>query len=111
MASFKFADVSEYLAITGWGIDDVKLAKKAWVWVIQQCKKFDITPRHQPQRKRRQVRYIHVRDVDDALGAATLRLPQPAAGHPCRREDPSCRPASMDPPLPRRGRAGAGELR
>ncbi|RLN39698.1 hypothetical protein C2845_PM01G39450 [Panicum miliaceum] len=26
------------------GIDDVKLAKKAWVWVGQQCKKFDITP-------------------------------------------------------------------
>nr|CAB3499350.1 unnamed protein product [Digitaria exilis] len=38
MASFKVADASEYLAITGWGIDDVKLAKKAW------CKKFDITP-------------------------------------------------------------------
>ncbi|KAF8672308.1 hypothetical protein HU200_049507 [Digitaria exilis] len=36
MASFKVADASEYLAITGWGIDDVKLAKKAW--------KFDITP-------------------------------------------------------------------
>ncbi|RLN20061.1 hypothetical protein C2845_PM02G11390 [Panicum miliaceum] len=44
MASFKVADASEYLAITGWGIDDVKLAKKAWVWVGQQCKKFDITP-------------------------------------------------------------------
>ncbi|TVU30335.1 hypothetical protein EJB05_21950, partial [Eragrostis curvula] len=44
MASFKVADASEYLAITGWGIDDDKLAKKAWVWVGQQCKKFDITP-------------------------------------------------------------------
>ena len=31
MESFKVADASEYLAITGWVID-VKLAKKAWVW-------------------------------------------------------------------------------
>ncbi|XP_062204898.1 flotillin-like protein 2 [Phragmites australis] len=44
MATFKVADASEYIAITGWGIDDVKLAKKAWVWIGQQCKKFDITP-------------------------------------------------------------------
>lgn len=44
MASFRVADASEYLAITGWGIEDVKLAKKAWVFVGQQCKKFDITP-------------------------------------------------------------------
>ncbi|KAF6983500.1 hypothetical protein CFC21_001677 [Triticum aestivum] len=29
MATFRVADASEYLAITGWGIDDVKLAKKA----------------------------------------------------------------------------------
>ena len=29
MASFHVADASEYLAITGWGINDVKLAKKA----------------------------------------------------------------------------------
>jgi hypothetical protein len=43
MASFKVADASEYLAITGWGIDDVKLAKKAWVFVGQQCKKFSIS--------------------------------------------------------------------
>ncbi|KAM0863194.1 hypothetical protein ACQ4PT_044752 [Festuca glaucescens] len=44
MASFRVADASEYLAITGWGIDDVKLAKKAWVFVGQQCKKFSISP-------------------------------------------------------------------
>uniref|UniRef100_A0ACD5U9L2 Uncharacterized protein n=1 Tax=Avena sativa TaxID=4498 RepID=A0ACD5U9L2_AVESA len=44
MASFHVADASEYLAITGWGIDDVKLAKKAWVFVGQQCKKFSISP-------------------------------------------------------------------
>jgi cytochrome P450 family 89 subfamily A len=33
MAAFKVGDASEYLAITGWGIDAVKLAKKTWVWV------------------------------------------------------------------------------
>ncbi|CAM0956762.1 unnamed protein product [Alopecurus aequalis] len=44
MASFHVADASEYLAITGWGIDDVKLAKKAWVFAGQQCKKFCISP-------------------------------------------------------------------
>nr|XP_020151340.2 flotillin-like protein 2 [Aegilops tauschii subsp. strangulata] len=44
MASFHVADASEYLAITGWGIDGVKLAKKAWVFVGQQCKKFNISP-------------------------------------------------------------------
>ncbi|KAF0929485.1 hypothetical protein E2562_021581 [Oryza meyeriana var. granulata] len=44
MARFVVAGASECLAITGWGIDDVKLAKKSWVWVGQQCKKFDISP-------------------------------------------------------------------
>uniref|UniRef100_A0ACD5TNT5 Uncharacterized protein n=1 Tax=Avena sativa TaxID=4498 RepID=A0ACD5TNT5_AVESA len=44
MASFHVTDASEYLAITGWGIDDVKLAKKAWVFAGQQCKKFCISP-------------------------------------------------------------------
>ncbi|KAM3355149.1 hypothetical protein ACQJBY_025747 [Aegilops geniculata] len=44
MASFIVADASEYLAITGWGINDVKLAKKAWVFAGQQCKKFSVTP-------------------------------------------------------------------
>jgi flotillin len=33
MATFRVACASECrLASTGWGIDDVKLAKKAWVW-------------------------------------------------------------------------------
>lgn len=38
------AGPSEYLAITGAGIDDIKLAKKAWVWPMQKCVKFDISP-------------------------------------------------------------------
>ncbi|KAM0837509.1 hypothetical protein ACQ4PT_061595 [Festuca glaucescens] len=44
MATFRVADASEYLAITGWGIHDVKLAKKAWVFAGQQCKRFSISP-------------------------------------------------------------------
>ena len=44
MARYVVADASEYLAITGWGIDDVKLAKKSLVFVGQQCKKFSIVP-------------------------------------------------------------------
>uniref|UniRef100_A0A0E0M8W2 Flotillin-like n=1 Tax=Oryza punctata TaxID=4537 RepID=A0A0E0M8W2_ORYPU len=44
MALFVVAGPSEYLAITGWGIDDVKLAKKAWVFAGQRCSKFDISP-------------------------------------------------------------------
>uniref|UniRef100_A0A0D3HEU4 Flotillin-like n=1 Tax=Oryza barthii TaxID=65489 RepID=A0A0D3HEU4_9ORYZ len=44
MARFVVAGPSEYLAITGWGIDDVKLAKKAWVFAGQKCSRFDISP-------------------------------------------------------------------
>uniref|UniRef100_A0A0D9XJR7 Flotillin-like n=1 Tax=Leersia perrieri TaxID=77586 RepID=A0A0D9XJR7_9ORYZ len=44
MARFMVAGPSEYLAITGWGIDEVKSAKKAWVFIWQKCKKFDISP-------------------------------------------------------------------
>uniref|UniRef100_A0A0D9XKR8 Flotillin-like n=1 Tax=Leersia perrieri TaxID=77586 RepID=A0A0D9XKR8_9ORYZ len=44
MARYVVAGASEYLAITGWGIDDVKLAKKAWVFPGQLCTKIDITP-------------------------------------------------------------------
>ncbi|TVU22663.1 hypothetical protein EJB05_32378, partial [Eragrostis curvula] len=44
MATFRVAGASEYLAITGWGIDDIKLAKKAWVWLGQRCKMLDVAP-------------------------------------------------------------------
>ncbi|XP_074586918.1 flotillin-like protein 1 [Curcuma longa] len=42
--SFKVANASEYLAITGWGIDDIRLAKKAWVFLGQSCARFDVSP-------------------------------------------------------------------
>ena len=41
---YKVASASKYLAITGWRIDDVKLAKKAWVLPGQSCTVFDISP-------------------------------------------------------------------
>ncbi|KAG6479192.1 flotillin-like protein 1 [Zingiber officinale] len=42
--SFKVASASEYLAITGWGINDIRLAKKAWVFIGQSCARFDVSP-------------------------------------------------------------------
>jgi flotillin len=41
---YRIASASEYLAITGYGINDVKIAKKAWIKPGQQCTRFDITP-------------------------------------------------------------------
>ncbi|RYQ94395.1 hypothetical protein Ahy_B08g089291 isoform J [Arachis hypogaea] len=41
---FKVANASEYLVITGAGIKDVKLAKKAWVLPWQSCTTLDLSP-------------------------------------------------------------------
>ncbi|PON88518.1 Flotillin [Trema orientale] len=41
---YRVASPSEYLAITGSGIDDIKLAKKALVWPFQRCRRFDVSP-------------------------------------------------------------------
>ncbi|KAL2925705.1 Flotillin-like protein 1, partial [Bienertia sinuspersici] len=41
---YKVANASEYLAITGVGISDIKLGKKAWILPGQSCTKFDISP-------------------------------------------------------------------
>jgi flotillin len=41
---YRIASASEYLAITGYGITDVKIAKKAWIKPGQRCTRFDITP-------------------------------------------------------------------
>uniref|UniRef100_A0A453NGL4 Flotillin-like n=1 Tax=Aegilops tauschii subsp. strangulata TaxID=200361 RepID=A0A453NGL4_AEGTS len=41
---YRIASPSEYLAITGYGVDDVKLAKKAWIAPGQRCARFDISP-------------------------------------------------------------------
>lgn len=41
---YRVAQASEYLVITGRGIDDVKLAKKAWILPGQRYVVFDISP-------------------------------------------------------------------
>ncbi|OMO51081.1 Band 7 protein [Corchorus capsularis] len=41
---YKVANASEYLVITGVGIPDIKLAKKAWVLPGQSCTVFDVSP-------------------------------------------------------------------
>ncbi|KAG5045162.1 hypothetical protein AAZX31_06G062800 [Glycine max] len=41
---YKVANASEYLVITGVGITDIKLAKKAWVLPGQSCTVFDLSP-------------------------------------------------------------------
>ncbi|KAI3522702.1 hypothetical protein L2E82_05965 [Cichorium intybus] len=41
---YRVASASEYLVITGCGIDDIKIAKKAWIFPGQSYSKFDITP-------------------------------------------------------------------
>ncbi|KAL2548609.1 Flotillin-like protein 1 [Forsythia ovata] len=41
---YKVASASEYLVITGVGISDIKISKKAWVLPGQSCTKFDVSP-------------------------------------------------------------------
>ncbi|MCL7024352.1 hypothetical protein MKW94_011845 [Papaver nudicaule] len=44
MVSYRVARASEYLVITGYGIHDIKLAKKAWILPGQSCSRFDVSP-------------------------------------------------------------------
>ncbi|KAI6688909.1 hypothetical protein NL676_025737 [Syzygium grande] len=41
---WRVAGPSEYLAITGGSVKDVKLAKKAWIWPTQKCVKLHLLP-------------------------------------------------------------------
>lgn len=41
---YKVASASEYLVITGVGITDIKIAKKAWIFPGQSYTIFDISP-------------------------------------------------------------------
>ncbi|KAK2973337.1 hypothetical protein RJ640_015092 [Escallonia rubra] len=41
---YRVASASEYLVITGIGISDIKIAKKAWILPGQSCKIFDVSP-------------------------------------------------------------------
>lgn len=44
MMWWKVAGPSEYLAITGWGIDGIRLAKRSWVLPGQRCTRLDVSP-------------------------------------------------------------------
>ncbi|KAL0692297.1 hypothetical protein Bca4012_059477 [Brassica carinata] len=41
---YRVARASQYLAITGAGIEDIKLSKKSWVFPWQSCTVFDVSP-------------------------------------------------------------------
>jgi hypothetical protein len=41
---YAIADANEYLVITGSGIEDVKITKKAWVWPFQRCSRISVLP-------------------------------------------------------------------
>src|SRR5687767_1906207 len=43
--SYRIAQPSEYLAITGLGVKSVKITKAAWVWPLQRCMRFSVQPR------------------------------------------------------------------
>lgn len=40
MMSYKIAAPDEYLAITGMGIDNIKITKAAWLFPFQRCMRF-----------------------------------------------------------------------
>ncbi|KAI3392998.1 hypothetical protein diail_4909 [Diaporthe ilicicola] len=42
--SYKVAAPDEYLALTGMGIDLVKISKSAWVYPFQRCTRFSVQP-------------------------------------------------------------------
>ncbi|KAM0964069.1 hypothetical protein ACFX2I_022952 [Malus domestica] len=42
VAMYRVVEASDYQVITGVGIDDLKLAKKAWILLGQSCTIFDI---------------------------------------------------------------------
>lgn len=41
---YRIASASEYLAISGVGIQNLKIAKKSWILPGQSCTKFDVSP-------------------------------------------------------------------
>ncbi|KAI5456610.1 hypothetical protein BGZ63DRAFT_428725 [Mariannaea sp. PMI_226] len=42
--SYKISAPDEYLAITGMGVQTVKITKAAWVWPFQKCTRFSVQP-------------------------------------------------------------------
>jgi len=42
--SYKVSDANSYIVVTGGGIEDVKIVKKAWVWPYQKSATISISP-------------------------------------------------------------------
>lgn len=38
--SYRISAPDEYLAITGMGVETVKITKAAWIWPFQRCMRF-----------------------------------------------------------------------
>jgi flotillin len=43
---YRISAASQYLVVTGFGISDVKLCKKGFIWPFQKSRLFDITPKN-----------------------------------------------------------------
>jgi flotillin len=41
---YNIADANEFLVLTGFGIEDVRITKKAWVWPFQRCSRISVLP-------------------------------------------------------------------
>lgn len=41
---YTIADANEYLVVTGYGVEDVKITKKTWVWPFQRCSRISVLP-------------------------------------------------------------------
>ncbi|CAG9997109.1 unnamed protein product [Clonostachys byssicola] len=42
--SYRISAPDEYLAITGMGVETVKITKAAWIWPFQRCMRFSVQP-------------------------------------------------------------------
>ena len=45
---YQIAEANEYLVITGAGIEDVRIVKKAWIWPLQKCARISVVPQDFP---------------------------------------------------------------
>lgn len=45
---YQVAEANEYLVITGAGIEDVRIVKKAWVWPFQKYARISVVPQDFP---------------------------------------------------------------
>ena len=44
MVGYHVSDANSYIVVTGGGVEDVKIVKKAWVWPYQKAATISISP-------------------------------------------------------------------